>query len=129
VILQITLSGAGLIAGDYEVQRILAIVASIISFILFFISIPALVGGIGILKMRSWARILLLAYSFISLLNIPFGTVLAIFTIKLMLDRETIELLNDENKEVVADSRDTEEEPWTRSEPVSTGEEEDDIVS
>ncbi|MBN2070602.1 MAG: hypothetical protein JW814_04010 [Candidatus Krumholzibacteriota bacterium] len=126
MIIQLTLGGAGMITGDYEVQRILAIVASSLAFPLFILGIPALVGGIGILRMRPWARILLLAYSFINLLSIPFGTVLGIFTIKLLLDRDTIEAFAIENGALAGYAG---ERRAARSESVSSTEEDDDIVS
>ncbi len=126
LILHIVLGSAGMITGDYEVQRILGVIASGISFPLFALGIPAIVGGIGLLKTRSWARVLLLAYSFINLLYIPFGTVLGIFTIKFLLDKETVELFA-ETKAASEEAR--YESSWTGSESVSTAEEEDDTVS
>ncbi len=124
LVIHIVLGSAGMITGDYEVQRILSLVASSIAFPLFVLGVPAVVGGIGLLKTRAWARILLLAYSFINLLGIPFGTVLGIFTIKFLLDKETVELFSGSNRSF--------EERGGReayvSEPVSSAEEEDDIM-
>jgi hypothetical protein len=81
LILTITLIGAGIIAADAEAMTVLSIVATSLSFALFVPSLPGLVGGIGLIKYQGWARITLLVVGFINLLLIPFGTVLGIYTI------------------------------------------------
>jgi len=67
------------IADDPEAARILAIVARWVSLFLLIISIPGLIGGIGLFMKKSWARILVLIISVLDLLNIPFGTAIAIY--------------------------------------------------
>ena len=42
-------------------------------------SVPAVIGGIGLLKFREWSRILVIVMSAIHLINIPFGTALGIY--------------------------------------------------
>ncbi|MBN2185055.1 MAG: hypothetical protein JW746_06970 [Candidatus Krumholzibacteriota bacterium] len=125
MVLHIILGSAGMITGDYEVQRILGLIASSISIPLFALGIPAIAGGIGILKTRSWARILLLAYSFVNLLFIPFGTVLGIFTIKFLLDKETVELFAGSK---AASTGSKYESPMTGSGSGLTAEEDEDIL-
>lgn len=47
---------------------------------LLVISAPGIIGGYGILKKCSWARILVLILGALNLLNIPFGTILGVYT-------------------------------------------------
>jgi len=81
------------IADDPEAARILAIVARWVSLFLLIISIPGLIGGIGLFMKKSWARILVLIISVLDLLNIPFGTAIAIYTIWVLVQDDTAKLL------------------------------------
>ena len=58
------------------------------------VSIPGIIGGIGLLKYKNWARILVLIISAIGLLNVPFGTALGIYSIWTIVQDETIKLFN-----------------------------------
>lgn len=84
--------GGGLISGDSEAIAITAIVATSIAFMLSLFSVPGIIGGIGLLYMKSWARIMVLILGFLELLNFPFGTALGIYTIWLLMKDETIKL-------------------------------------
>jgi len=63
-------------------------------------SIPGIVGGIGLLKRKYWARILILVLCFLSLLSIPFGTALGIYGIWILLKSETVEIFNPKQVEI-----------------------------
>ena len=63
-----------------------------IAGILVLLSAPGIIGGMGLLKRQSWARILVLVLGVINLINIPFGTALGIYTIWALTHRETEEL-------------------------------------
>ena len=84
--------GGGLISGDSEAIAITAIVATSLAFMLSLFSAPGIIGGIGLLYMKPWARILVLILGFLELLNFPFGTALGIYTIWLLMKDETIKL-------------------------------------
>lgn len=74
------------------IYRILAIgVLSLVSLL----SIVGIIGGIGLLKMRPWGRILALIVGFISLIRIPLGTALGIYTIWVLMNDETIKLFRE----------------------------------
>lgn len=45
------------------------------------LSLPALIGGIGLLKYRSWARTLMIVISIFHLISVPFGTALGVYGI------------------------------------------------
>lgn len=49
------------------------------------ISFPGLIAGIGLLGYRNWARILTLVLSALQLLNFPFGTILGIYGLWVLL--------------------------------------------
>ena len=49
------------------------------------LSLPGIVAGLGLLKYRPWARILTIVLSALNLMNIPFGTILGIYGLWVML--------------------------------------------
>ena len=88
----IFVGGAGLVSGNEIAIAVTAIVAIVISSLIFIFSIPGVIGGIGLLKMREWARILTLVMGFLSLMAVPLGTALGIYTIWVLMKDETIKL-------------------------------------
>ncbi len=70
--------------------------AKIVGFIgsgfLLLVSIPGIVGGIGLLNQKSWARNVVLVVGFFYLFFIPIGTFLSMYTL-LVLMRDQVALL------------------------------------
>ena len=89
------ISGGGLISRDPNAMRITAIVATAVAIFFAVTSVPKLIGGIGLLKRRGWARILVLIMAVIDLIQIPIGTVIGIYTIWVLLNDETARLFAD----------------------------------
>ena len=79
-------TGAGILSGDMEAMAITSIIASAVSVFLLVISLPGVIGGYGLLKKYSWARILVLILGALNLLNIPFGTILGAYTFWVLLN-------------------------------------------
>jgi hypothetical protein len=52
------------------------------------LSLPGIVAGIGLLKFSPWARILTIVLSALNLMNIPFGTILGVYGLWVMLSDE-----------------------------------------
>jgi serine/threonine protein kinase len=84
--------GGGRISGDPDAIRITSLVGPIIAFFLIALSIPGLIGGIGLIKRKGWARILVLILGILDLVNIPFGTAVGIYTLWALLKKETVEM-------------------------------------
>ncbi len=82
------------IADEPEVSNVLGVIARYVSLFLLIVSIPGLIGGIGLFMNKSWARILVLIISVLSLLNIPIGTAVAIYSIWVLVQDDTIKLLD-----------------------------------
>ena len=75
---------------DYDVRRILPIVGTAVIAFLLITSIPEIIGGIGLLKRRPWARILILIVACVDLLWIPIGTIIGIYELWVLLQNETL---------------------------------------
>ena len=53
------------------------------------ISLPGLITGWGLLKLRPWARIVAIVLCAINLINIPFGTIMGAYGLWVLLNSET----------------------------------------
>ena len=101
-IVLVILAGAGAMSGDDEAMAVTALVGIVIGSFLTIISLPGIVGGIGLLKYQPWARILVLILGFINLINIPFGTILGVYTIWALMNDDTIKLFEGRRTRVSA---------------------------
>ena len=86
---------AGVVASDHADPdaaggaAVLGVVGAIVFIFLAAISIPSVIAGIGLLKLRSWAQMLTIVMSVLSLISFPFGTALGIYGLWVMLNKET----------------------------------------
>jgi hypothetical protein len=63
-----------------------------VGIFLWVLSAPRIICGIGLMKRMEWARILTLIVAFLSILDIPLGTALAVYSFVILLKDETIKL-------------------------------------
>ncbi len=83
--------------GDDEIGKMVLMFLSVsIPLLIGFLSTLGLVGGIGLLAYKSWARYLVMIVSALGCLNIPFGTLKGIYAFWVLLQDETIKLFNKE---------------------------------
>lgn len=68
---------------------ILGITGTALSMLLLLLSLPGLITGWGLLKLRPWARILGIVLAVISLLNFPIGTAIGVYGLWVLLTKET----------------------------------------
>jgi hypothetical protein len=95
MILFMILFGVSFIPDMGEVAPgILRIVGFTVSTFLALLGFPKIIGGIGLLKGHEWGRILILVLSFLSLINIPFGTALGIYSMIILFNPQTVKLFN-----------------------------------
>jgi polyferredoxin len=64
-------------------------------------SVLGIIGGIGLLGYRNWARIMILVLSALDCLNVPIGTAKGVYSIWALLQDDTVELFNG-RKEVIS---------------------------
>lgn len=76
------------------IPTIIAIVGGGIIFLTLICAIPQIVGGIGLLMYKNWARYLLLVVAVLELFNIPIGTAVGAYTIWALVQDETVALFN-----------------------------------
>ena len=57
--------------------------------LLLCLGIPGIIAGIGLLKFKRWARILGIVLSVIRLISFPFGTIVGIYGLWVLFNKET----------------------------------------
>lgn len=90
----VSIVGGGLMSRDAEAMAITAGVGTVVATLLLLLSLPGIIGGFGLLKRKSWSRILVMILACLNLLNIPFGTALGIYTLWALTRPETPRLLS-----------------------------------
>lgn len=88
VIIFTAVAGGGMLSGDIEVMTITTTIGSSIAFILLTFNLPGLIGGIALIRHYQWGRILTLVVGFLNMIFMPFGTMLGIYTIWVLLSDE-----------------------------------------
>lgn len=86
------LSGIGLLTGEVQAGGIMVIIGTVIAAIMAVMAVPGLIGGYGLLQRRPWARILVLVLGFINVFQPPFGTLLGIYALWVLLHEDTVPL-------------------------------------
>lgn len=78
----------GNFSDDYQTNMILTMIANVLAVVLVVLSIPGIIGGIGLIKRKNWARVLVLILSFFNLFHFPLGTAIGIYAIWALLQPE-----------------------------------------
>jgi hypothetical protein len=94
VILFVLLGGVGALgfSGDPDAQAALPLVGFVgtsIVTLLVVLSLPGIVTGIGLLRRRPWARIIGIVLSVLSLMAIPFGTIVGVYGLWVLFSKDT----------------------------------------
>jgi hypothetical protein len=80
------------VTGDPMIFPIVASVGSMITLFLLLVFVPGVVGGIGLLRHKPWARYMVLVLSVLYLFNIPIGTTIGVYSIWALVQDETAKL-------------------------------------
>ena len=68
---------------------VLGIAGTALIAFLILLALPGILAGWGLLMLKPWARILALVLSALNLINFPFGTVLGIYGLVVLLNKDT----------------------------------------
>lgn len=86
------LAGGVLVSHDADAALAAPLLGGIGTILFIFVlvlSLPGLIGGIGLLRFAPWSRVFMIVLSAIHLINIPFGTALGIYGIWALTKPET----------------------------------------
>jgi hypothetical protein len=78
----------------FEVFGVMPMILIPVSIFMLIISVAGVTGGIGLLRHREWGRIVLMVVSFFNILDVPFGTILGVYTLWVLMNDETIAMVS-----------------------------------
>jgi hypothetical protein len=78
----------GLFSGSFGGMVGMGVLGTIGAIIVAVIAIPGLIAGYGLLKYYEWARILTIVIAVLELIHFPFGTILGIYSLWVLLSAE-----------------------------------------
>lgn len=81
-----------LVTDDDVATMVMQIIKVIVPILLFVYSCIKLVGGIGLLSYKFWARYVVIVLSALSCLNIPVGTLIGVYSLWVLLQDDTLKL-------------------------------------
>ena len=81
----VLLTGIGAVSGDGEAMGVLILIGTVTAFIMIVLALPGLAAGIGLLKGKSWGRMLAMIVGLFHLFNFPLGTALGAYTLWVLL--------------------------------------------
>jgi hypothetical protein len=84
--------GIGAASGEGDAFAILAVIGTVGFMFMAALGLPGIVGGIGLMNHRPWARYLIMALSCLNVFAVPIGTALAIYAFWVLLNDEAIKL-------------------------------------
>jgi hypothetical protein len=87
----------GISSGDKEAYAF-AVAGAIIGCAVFLLSIPEIIGGLGLLKFRKWGRILVIVVSIVGLVQFPLGTAIGIYSLWALFHKDTIGLFEQQSR-------------------------------
>jgi len=84
----IGIAGAASDPDAWVALPILGLTGAALGVFMLVLSLPGVIAGIGLLQFRPWARIFTIVLSVLNLMNIPFGTILGVYGLWVMLSDE-----------------------------------------
>ncbi len=82
------MAGSALLSGDGEAFILMSIFGTAMAAFMLLLAAPGLVAGIGLLKRKSWARVLTIVLGILNLTNFPIGTALGVYTLFVLLQSD-----------------------------------------
>jgi len=89
------ISFASSFVNDVDIaSAVLKFIGVLLPAIILIASLAGLIGGIGLLSYRKWARILVLIMAALGCLNFPLGTLKGVYSIWVLMQDETVKYFN-----------------------------------
>ncbi len=101
VILFGLLTGVGVISDDSTALGVLGFIGTALMLLLVALAIPCVLAGIGVLLRREWGRITALVVGILSLIDIPIGTAIGVYSIWILMNDETRALFQNTQATVI----------------------------
>jgi hypothetical protein len=80
------------VGGDDTAEMVLGFLSVSLPILFGFLSTLGLIGGIGLLAYKPWARYIVIVVAALGCLNIPIGTLKGVYTLWVLLQDDTVKL-------------------------------------
>jgi hypothetical protein len=80
------------VSSDETAEMVLSFLSVSLPVLFGFLSTLGLVGGIGLLAYKPWARYIVIVVNALGCLNIPIGTLKGVYSLWVLLQDETVKL-------------------------------------
>jgi hypothetical protein len=94
----LVLVAGGMISGDADAMAITTIVGLFVAGFLVLTALPGIIGGLGLLRAKNWARLLVIFLAALDLINFPIGTAVGVYTLWVLVNGETAALFTEGDK-------------------------------
>ena len=81
----VSIGSLAAVEGDPTALGVLSIIGLVALVLFAVLSLPGILAGYGLLKRRSWGRILAIIMGILNLFNVPIGTILGVYTLFVLL--------------------------------------------
>ena len=102
VVLFFIIAGVGAISGDHVAMFVTSTVGMILAGGIILFSIPGFIAGVGLLKLRPWARILTIVLSIFHLFGFPIGTAIGAYCLWVLFNEKTVRLFEAQRQTALA---------------------------
>lgn len=86
-------NGYGDSADGAMAAPIIATVGLAVAIFFILLSLPSIIGGWGLLRFKSWSRILMIVVSVLSLFHVPLGTALGVYGLWVLFSEDARRIL------------------------------------
>lgn len=85
ILVFLVIAGSGFLSGEAEAAIATSLIGTVIAGFMILLAVPGVLGGWGLLKRKSWARLLALVLGILNLWSFPFGTAVGVYTLWVLL--------------------------------------------
>ncbi len=78
----------------YMPLEMFGLIGWIIGSLLLLVSLPGIIAGVGLMRLKPWSRILALVVAIFNLFSFPIGTALSIFALWVLFSEESQRVFN-----------------------------------
>lgn len=86
------MAGGALLSGDGEAFIVTSVLGTAMAVFMLLLAAPSVIAGIGLLKRKSWARVLAVVLGILNLTNFPIGTAIGVYTLFVLLQSDAGDL-------------------------------------
>jgi len=81
----------GAISRNPDATTLFSVLGTIFGLLMVVVALPGLIAGYGLLKHKSWGRLLAMLTAVLGIVNFPFGTVIGVYALFVLSQQSAID--------------------------------------